>query len=267
MVTKAATSNDYSKLKSRIRAPRTRLPSYHIYGKSKVGKTYFCASAPDVLILDPVTEDGTAQKGIAKMPGVQVLPIESWEDFDELYRYIKKGDHSYQYLAFDGMTKFNNMALHHVRKQQEEVDLSRIPGQVSQPDYFKSGELVKGMLNNFHTLPVGKIYTSHEKRWEEKATYAEEDENATPQPVRCVAELPDGVRSAVNAMADVIGRMYKVKIPHPEDMSKMLVRRRLWLGYSERLDTGFRSEWNLPDFLPTPTVPRLAHLIEKGTPK
>lgn len=262
MVTQAGTANKYSQWASRnIHKPRDRKPSIHIYSRSKVGKTYFCASAPKVLILDPVGENGTDQ---LKKNKPDVITVNGWRDFDNIYKYIKSGQHEYEYIAFDGMTRFSNMALHYVRAQQEEIDLSRTPGMVSLPDYRKANELVKGMLNNFHTLPIGKIYTSHERRLESEKADVEPDEESMPQKVRYVPDLPNGVRSSVNALADVIGRLYKVKTAHPEDENKIIVRRRIWLGYDEMLDTGFRSEYKLPDYLGAPTVPRLVNLIENG---
>jgi hypothetical protein len=41
-------------------------------------------------------------------------------------------------------------------------------------------------------------------------------------------------------------------------------QRRLWIAPHELYDTGYRSEFVLPDFVPDPTVPRLIKLMREG---
>src|SRR6476661_8815671 len=140
-------------------------PRYLFYSRNKKGKTNLCQTAPRVLIIDP-------EKGTKQLPKDQpVWPVTKWEDMNEVFKYAQTADcrKKFDWIAVDGMTRLNNMALRFVMKQQEERDLDRIPGQVIQKDYGKAGELVKGMLFNFHNLPQGIIYTAHERTEEVKA--------------------------------------------------------------------------------------------------
>lgn len=255
-VTRAATSKDYSQIAAKkIRKPSqapARGKAILIYARNKKGKTRFCTTAPNVLILDP--ERGTDE--YTKVDP-DVWPINQWEDFDEVYKFLRAGRHSYEYVAFDGMTRFSNMALRFVMSQAEEHDLSRKPGMVQQRDYGKAGELMKGLMYNFHNLDIGTIYTAAERQ--ENGEYAEEDDEAEVSGTRYVADLPKGVRAAVNGIVDVIGRLYTIRT---EDANgKTVIRRRLWLAPSELYDTGYRSEYKLPEYLASPTLPRLVNLI------
>lgn len=259
--TRASTTKNYSALaKAKIRKPRNRAPSMLIYGRNKKGKTHFCCSAGKVLIVDP--EDGTDS---FQKANPDVWPVTKWTDLDEVYKFLRFEDHGYDYVALDGMTRFSNMALHHVMKIQEERDITRQPGFVQQRDYGKAGELVKDFMINMHALDVGKIYTAQERQ-ESGGDFTEEDEDVESSEVRFVPDMPKGVRGVVNGMVDVIGRIYTVRVDvtDSEGNDKRVTRRRLWLAPAAIYDTGFRSDFRLPDYLPNPSLPRLVQLIKEG---
>jgi len=231
-------------------------PRYLFYARNKKGKTRLAQSAPRVLILDP-------EKGTKELPPDQpVWPIKQWEDLNDVFKYTKTADckKKYDWIAVDGMTRITNMALRFVMKQHEERDMDRIPGMVAQKDYGKAGELIKGMLFNFHNLPQGIIYTAQE-RVETQGEFDSEDEDLEEAQTRFVPDLPKGVRSSLNAIVDCIGRIYVVKA---EVKGVEVLQRRLWIAPTEAYDTGYRSDHELPNYLKNPTVNRLGLLIKNG---
>lgn len=251
-------ATDYNKIaKDRITRPadQKRYPKFLIYSRNKKGKTTFCLSAgvDNVLFLDP--ERGTDEM---RTSNPHVWHIDRWEDLDDAFNFIKYGDHSYKWIAVDGLTKFSNMALKYVMKVQEEKSLDRIPGFVQQRDYGKSGELMKDLINRLHRLDYGVIFTAQERM--EEAIDAEEDEDAEAGDAIYIPDLPRGVRGSINSIVDVIGRLYVVK--NEDDKAE----RRLWIGESLKYDTGSRSDHELPPYLKNPTVPRLVRLIRTGKP-
>lgn len=260
----ATARKDYTALaKQRIRKPGTRPLRFLVYGRNKVGKTTFGASAPKTLVVDP--ESG----GEALGQDVDLWPISRWPDLDEVWRFLREGKHPYENVCFDGLTRMSNMALRFVMKMQEERDLDRIPGMVQQRDYGKAGELMKGMLFNLHTLPVGIVYTAQE-RMESSAGFGDaEDEDSEEVEARFVPDLPRGVRSSVNAIVDVIGRLYTVKVEgiHPKTGKEIKgIQRRMWLAPSDVYDTGARSGTvKLPEYIKGPTVPKLTELIRRDS--
>jgi len=256
MVTRANTKTDYSALaKSRIRKPRERPLSVLVYGRNKKGKTTFAATAGKVLILDP--ENGTDH--LTKV-NPDVWPVNQWSDLNEAYQFLRSGDHDYQYVAFDGMTRFANMGLRFVMAQEEERDISRPPGIVQLKDYGKSGELMKGLLYNIHSLKLGTIFTAQEKQID-AGEFQDEDVDVEDTSIQYVPDMPNGIRTVLNSLVDVIGRIYTVR---QETEKGTVIRRRLWLSPSPLYDTGYRSDYRLPDYLPNPTVPRLEQLIKEG---
>ena len=263
--TQANTRKDYSAIaRQKITTPAkvaessggVRRPSILVYSRNKKGKTRFCLTAGKgkVLVIDP--ERGT-DRFLKANP--HVWHLESWEEIDDIYKYLRSGDHPYEWVAFDGCTRIANMALRFVTKRAEEADLNRKPGMTTQRDYGNAGELFKGMLYNFHTLGVGKIYTAQERQID-GGDGEDEDEDVEVSNIQYVPDLPKGSRAALNSIVDVIGRIYTVKVPGEDGGN--VVKRRLWLAPSVAYDTGARSEYKLPDYLENPTVPRLVSLLE-----
>ena len=248
---------------------RKRQPRFLIYSRNKKGKTTFSISAGvgKTLVLDP--EQGTDEM---KKKNPHVWPVNRWEDMDEAYefaRYVNKcpfkgceygKDHPFEWVAPDGLTKMSNLSLKYVMKMEEEKSLTRIPGMVQQRDYGKSGELMKDMLAKYHNLPQGIVFTAQERQVE--AQDSEEDEELEESASWYVPDLPKGVRGAANAIVDVIGRLYVVR---NTDVDPPRSERRLWLGESVKYDTGYRSDFVLPDYVRNPTIPKLVTLMRTGT--
>jgi hypothetical protein len=114
------------------------------------------------------------------------------------------------------------------------------------------------MLAKYHNLPQGIVFTAQERQVE--ANDSEEDEDYEDAASWYVPDLPKGVRGAANSIVDVIGRLYVVKTD--DDPPK--AERRLWLGESARYDTGYRSDFVLPDYVRNPTIPKLVTLMRTG---
>lgn len=263
----ASTKADYKAIAAKkIVDPGGGYRRWLVYGRYKMGKTRFASTAPNVLILDP--ENGTKEVP----PGqAKIWPISQWSDYDEVFNAVRTGElvnpdtkAPFEWLCVDNMSRAGNMALRRVMSLAEERDLDRIPGQVQKQDYGKAGELIKGLLFNFHTLPLNILYTAGD-RMDTGAGWGEsEDEDAEQVEAKFVPDLPKGARASLNQIVDVIGRLYIVKVDHPKLPDKKLNQRRLWISPSDKYDTGYRSTHVLPDYLKGPTVSRLEMLITEG---
>jgi len=244
-------------------------PKFLIYARKKVGKTTFGLSGgvESTLVIDP--EDGSTYK---KVTNPYIWRVHEWKQMQEVYGALRTGRLSpdvlglgkskepFKWVLVDGLTRINNFALTFVRKVEEERDLDRQPGFVQQRDYGKSGDLMKQMLTQFHTLKMGVIYTAQEKM--KTSAYEEDDSDAEDSEYQLIPEIPDAVRGSVNSLVDVIGRLYTVRIER-KDGEKVAVRR-LYVGTHERYDTGVRSEFVLPDIIKKPTVPKVVQLMKAG---
>lgn len=240
-----------------------------VYSRNKKGKTHLATTAgrDSMLIIDP--EAGT---DLMQAQDLFVWPITEWEDMQEAYgalrtgklspNHIKQGESStpFTWCAPDGLTRLNNMALKYVMKSQEKADLDRQPGMVAQRDYGKSGELMKTMILNFCSLKMNVYFTSQEKMITDVNSY-DDDEDSEGSDAFYVPDLPNAVRSMINSQAEVIGRLYVVTI---EGKNGPIKQRRLQIGLHNKYDTGFRSDFQLPDMMKRPTLPKLVALMEQG---
>lgn len=235
------------------------MPKLHIYARNKKGKTTFGLSAgvENTLVLDP--EHGT---DAMKTKNPHVWPIDVWEDVDEAYNFIRLGDHNYDWIVVDGLTRLSQMSLKYVMKLQEQRSIDRIPGLVQKQDYGKAGEVMKTMITNFQNLKYGVVFTSQERMQETQDS--EEDEEVENESAEFVPDLPKGVRGYVNSVVDVIGRIYVVKVEDPKNEGQTKAQRRLWVGETVKYDTGYRSDYTLPDMVKLPTIPKLISLMETG---
>jgi hypothetical protein len=239
-----------------------------VYGRNKKGKTRFSLSngIDRTLHIDP--EQGT---DTMKTLNPYVWPITSWKDMNEAWGAIRtyqlspyilgqgKSKEPFDTIAVDGCTKINNLALKHVGRIAEQRDLDRIPGMTDRRDYNKSGELMKDMINGFLNLRMNVIFTAQERMI--TSTPVDEADEGDDEQLYFVPDLPAGVRGALNSVVDVIGRIYVVKV---EIKGETKTRRRLQIGHHELYDTGYRSDFELPDVLKNPTFPKLVNLIETG---
>lgn len=276
-------TKDYAAIaRDKIRKPSDskRKPRILVYGRNKKGKTRFCSTAPNILIVDP--ESGTDHE--TKI-NPDTWPVDNWDDMADVYNFLRSPrtnkspltGEPYKWVALDGLTRIHNMALRWVMNQEEERNLERKPGQVGKQDYGRANEMVKGILTNFHSLrDIGIIITTQE-RMREVEDMSEQDEEAENVSFIYIPDLPNGARSTVNSIVDVIGRIYtvrgeftrKVRDAQTKEIKTIeyQVQRRLWLGPHESYDTGYRSEWMLPDFVREPTVPKLITVMREGVNK
>jgi AAA domain len=240
------------------------------YSRNKKGKTTFSLSAgvENTLLIDP--EFGPDKM---KRQNPYVFPVRRWEDMQDAWGAVRTmklcpamfGGESkvpFTWIAVDGTTKLNNMALRYIGQVQEERDLDRRPGIIDRRDYNKSGELMKDMINNFLNLRMNVVFTAQERMMAMDVGDSDEDDETT----FFVPDLPNGVRGALNSVVDVIGRLYVVRV---DVKGEEKLQRRMQIGVHERYDTGFRSDYGeeLPSMIRYPTIPKLTRLLATGSVK
>lgn len=275
-------TKDYAAIaRAKITRPGSgRMPRFMIYGRNKKGKTRFCATAPNVLIVDP--EDGTTAE---QRLDPDVWPVVKWSDLDDVYNAVKSGIKSqktgkpYEWIALDGMTRMLTMAVDFVMNQELDRDLTKKPIDIdTRRLYGRANKLIQSMLHNFHSLRnVGLIFTAQERMVEiENMEDLGDDTDATPSAFMYVPDLSPGARAPLNQVVDVIGRIYVVRgdftIKRRVRVGGVVkiktvetkVQRRLFIGPHEMYDTGVRTGFELPDYIKEPTVASLTRAMREG---
>ena len=258
-----------------------RQPRIFVYGRNKRGKTHFCTTAPNVLVLDP--EDGTSEE-VRRNP--DTWPVRRWDDLADAAGFLRsKSNQSpltgkpYEWCAIDGCTRLSQMALNFVRNLDMQKDLSRKPTDTKIQDWGRANKMMEEAVHQFHALrDIGLIFTAQERMVEiANMDDMSDDDETTPTAYQYVPDLPKGARAPFNQVVDVIGRIYVVRgefttVKRVRNAAGNVVKkevpttkeRRLWIGPHDMYDTGYRSDHDLPDFLLRPTVPSVVGAIQQG---
>lgn len=126
-------SPDYSDVMKMIK-PVGALPfnlSMITYGRSGTGKTTFAASFPKPALLLNIKEDGT--DSISDTKGVDIIRIATWDEFEQVYWFLKTGKHQYKTVIMDAVTQLQDLAIDKIKgnKSDDDVLSQRLWGQVS----------------------------------------------------------------------------------------------------------------------------------------
>lgn len=138
-----------------------------IYGVGGVGKTTLLGTMPGRgLIVDvPQIEGGTlVLEGVKDR--IDVKPIESWDDIDDVYWFLSKqipSPTSYQWVGIDSITAMSELAK---RKVIKERPLDSDPHQITQQDWGKIGQLVSELIYKFRTLPIHTLWVAQERKFD-----------------------------------------------------------------------------------------------------
>jgi AAA domain len=218
-----------------------------IYGRNGKGKTRFAASGPNTLIGD-VNEKGTLS---ARGSGARVFPVETWADIDDLYWYLKRGDHEYETVAIDTLTALAELCMKHVLKESLDRDPTRPPKVASKRDWGTVGTLMSEQIYRFRNLPMHVVFTCQERTVGD----AEEGEE-----VYKTADLPGKARAAALGSVSIIGRVYKKKVVKRNKKTKAKTRKwqfRLLIGDHEDYETKDRAFSGLGPIVVEPTMTKL----------
>lgn len=262
-------SVDIDKIKSRVEKKIHRASEYQpnlsmvIYGRPKTGKTRFCASAPNVLIID-CDEKGTDSTRDDLDP--EAIRITTWSEVNDIYWYLASGEHSYDSVAIDTVSGLATICMNFILGDEVARDASRDPDQPSQRIYQKQTQLMKTQITNFRNLDMNVIFTAHTRTRE---TGEGEDEVV----VMTGPNLGPATQSHLLGAVGLIGYLMKREVTVKKKVDgrvrkKKVSRTRLLIGPSDRFETGVRySALKDLDHIDSPDFPAMLEQIKSGLKK
>jgi hypothetical protein len=206
-------TTDYSRVVKRIKLvsllPKTL--SMVVYGRSGTGKTTFSASFPKPLLLLDMREDGT--DSIADRKEVSVARVETWEEFEQLYWYLKSDKHKFNSAVIDTVTELQDMAIAHVAGDREPDEV------LSQRVWGQAAGLLKTWLLNYRDLTnsghlEALCIVAHDRRFDN------EDGGGDQLDPEVGPRLMPSVSSYLCGMVKVIGNTYIKEKKKSKDPTK-----------------------------------------------
>lgn len=168
------------------------------YGRSGTGKTTFASTFPKPLLLVDVRERGT--DSISNVDGVDVVRVDKWEQFEELYWYLTNGESvPYRSVVIDHVTALQEIALDKVRRDEGKDHMSqRLFGMAS--------GLLKTWFMNYRDLidsGIHVVFLAHDR-----VSKGEEDEGDDRIDPNIGAALMPSVATFLNGLVKIIGNTF-----------------------------------------------------------
>ncbi len=129
-----------------------------LYGPPGSGKTTMGATFPDVLIL-------SAESGLLSVrdKALDVWSIDSWEDLEEAFAFLKAGGHKYKSVVIDSLTECQKKLNEHIvqkfpGKRRDYEDL------MSMSDWGYSMDRFRRMCRAFRDLPLNVVFIALDQK-------------------------------------------------------------------------------------------------------
>ena len=147
-------------LKSRIRklSDTSSTLKMLVYGDPGVGKTILSGSAPDALFIN--IEGGTLS---LRNMGVNVdaIDIEKFSDINEIYQFLRSGQHPYKSVIIDSLTELQKKAMDKILEDEYVKNpTKRDPDVALLADFGKNTEQLRRVIRNFRDLSMNVIFTA-----------------------------------------------------------------------------------------------------------
>ncbi len=173
-----------------------------LYGRSGTGKTTIAASFPTPLLLLDIREKGT--DSVANVKGVKVGDIENWDQFEEVYWYLKKGQHDFKTVVIDQLSTLQDLALAKALKENGKKEEDAI----SKRDFGHASGLMKTWILNYRDLiddGIHVVFLAHDR-----VTKGEEDEGGGEDQIdpSVGPRMMPSVASFLNGSVKIIGNTF-----------------------------------------------------------
>lgn len=243
--------------------PVDEIPTFEamaVYGRAGTGKTAFGGTYPKPILFVDVRERGT--KTVSKITGIDVAPLQSWKDLEDLYWELKDGKTKYKSVVIDHWSAIQTLGMERIREQEnmepDEMFSKRCWGMLS--------GLMQTWVFNYCQLWDANLHVCNIAH--ERATTGEEglDDQIDPS---VGPRLMPSVASFLNGCVSSIGRTFireveeEVKVgAKTKTVTKVQFCMRVAPHsiYAAKLRRPVDSEVPIPDIIVNPTFEKIQQL-------
>jgi hypothetical protein len=222
------------------------------YGRSGTGKTALASSFPKPMLLLDVHEKGTDT--IAKVPNIDVIPIDEWGEIEKTYWYLASGT-KYKTVVIDQISQMQDLAMVQVlaEKGKEPGDL------LHKNDWGSISGKMKTWLFHYRDLidkDMHVVFNAHDRT-------STSDDNVEDQLDPSVgARLMPSLASAINGAVSVIGNTF-IREDYVGKDKERQVKYCLRIGPHAYYVTKTRHpiDFDAPEYIVDPTFEKITRVI------
>lgn len=235
---------------------RPKTVNMMIYGDSGAGKTRLlgsCDAVPEmrpILIID--VEGGTLTLSTT-YPEAEIVRVQSWQEMQNLYDELHKGDHPYRTVGIDSLTEIQKFSMYQIMKDVVAKDGDRDPDIPGLREWGKNLEQIRRFVRAFRDLPMNTIFTALQVTSKDPKTGT-----VTTRP-----GLPGKLSSEVAAFLDIVTYLY---VKNRKEGDEIVRKRFLLTGATENQVAKDRSG-RLPLVIEEPTMREIYDYAISGKAK
>lgn len=227
------------------------------YGKAGTGKTTIAATFPKPLLHLDIREKGT--DSISDMEDVDTLSVEDWDQFEQVYWYLKSKENKYKTVVIDAVSQLQDFALIAALAENGKDENA----QISKRDFGVAAGRLKTWIINYRDLvedDINVVFLAHDRTNE-----GEEGEEGELLPSIGPRMMPS-VASVLSASVKIIGNTF-VKETHEKldgGKVKRVVQYCMRVGPSAIYTTKVRQPKGsfTPEFIENPGYNTLVSLMK-----
>ena len=230
--------------------------SWAVYGRSGSGKTTFASTFPRPILMLDIRDQGN--DSISDQRDIDEKEIETFDDIEDVYYFLKKNPKRYKTVVFDTVTQLQQMLLEEMssgkrRKNGNAGDW----GTMTKRDWGDVAAKMKEWIMNFRNLPMEVVFLA-----QERVSTIEEEEVSDNQLMPEVGpQVMPSVAGTLNAAVSVIGNTFvgirttKKSMTNGKKVSKREARYRLRVGPNPVYTTKLRKPKKIepPAWIDNPT--------------
>ncbi len=246
-----------------------RPTSVVVYGPSGSGKTTFAASAPKPMLYLDVKDDGT--DSIADVPGIKVARIESVQDFEEVYWWLKANPGKFKSVVIDTCTQVQSLAVDEIVTAQKKQKRGKAGdwGTMTRRDWGDVAAILKSLFLDYRDLTnegMAVIFIAQDRVFNLSEEEQENEELLAPE---VGPALSPSVAKSLNAAVNVIVNTYIREREVVKEVKGKKVKRRvveycLGVGPSSLYRRKVRKpkKQSVPDVVVDPTFEDVTDIIQ-----
>ena len=270
-------SLDVSSLPTKKASELSGSRSYVFYGQSGTGKTTWAGTFPAPIPLCDIKDRGT--DSIVGVDDLDVMEIETWEDLERVYWFLKKNPKKYKTVILDTMSQLQNIVVTAVLEEKgKDAEEAGGWGSMTQKEWGEVAGRMKPMIINLRDLPMDVVFIAQHRVFNLPSEEEMENNTSVLAPEVGPALMPS-VGKFLNSAVSIIGNTFiqerveerrrMVKNKNPKLKPKEVIDEVRHIEYCLRVGpnptyiTKVRKgrEISLPDVITDPTYEKIMQIL------